>query len=108
VLWAIGFDNAICRFAVADIGKEESWDDLRGEKESNMDPVLERKSEECVRANLDGRNMLDLFYHPRRLKNADIPALEVRLQALSGCRRAASAWVRRCPSLRLGWCLEAG
>ena len=57
---AMGFVNAVCRFAVADIGKEESRDDFGGEKESNMDAILEGKSEEGMRLNLDGIDKLDL------------------------------------------------
>jgi hypothetical protein len=49
----MGLRDAICRFSVVDIGKEKSWDDFGGEKESNMDAVLEGKSEKGMRLNLD-------------------------------------------------------
>jgi hypothetical protein len=67
------FFNAVCRFAVADIGKEESRDDFGGEKESNMDAILEGNSEEGMRLDLDGIHKLDLGDHPKRLKKSDRP-----------------------------------
>lgn len=70
---ALRFFNAVCRFAVADIGKEESRDDFGGEKESNMDAILEGNSEEGMRLDLDGIHKLDLGDHPKRLKKSDRP-----------------------------------
>jgi hypothetical protein len=70
---ALRFFNAVCRFAVADIGKEESRDDFRGEKESNMDTILEGNSEEGMRLDLDGIHKLDLGNHPKRLEKSDRP-----------------------------------
>jgi hypothetical protein len=49
---ALGLVSAVCSFAVVDIREEESWDDFRGEKESNVDAILEGESEEQVRLDL--------------------------------------------------------
>jgi hypothetical protein len=47
------FVDAVAMFAVVDIGKEKSGDDLGGEEESNMDAILEGKSKEDMRLDLD-------------------------------------------------------
>ena len=50
------FVDAVARFSVVDIGKEKSGDDLGGEEESNMDAILEGKSKEDMRLDLDRKS----------------------------------------------------
>ena len=57
---AMRFVDAICSFAVVDIGKEQLRDDFWGEKESNVNAILERKGKEGIRLNLEMRKRLDL------------------------------------------------
>jgi hypothetical protein len=48
----LGLVRAVYSFAIVDIREEESRDDFRGEKESNVDAILEGEPEEQVRSDL--------------------------------------------------------
>ena len=56
---ATGLVSAVCSFAIVDIREEESWDDFRREKESNMDAILEGKCKEQMRLDLANGDALD-------------------------------------------------
>ncbi len=66
----MALDSAVCRVSVVDIRKYESRNNLRREKESNVDAILEGKPKEGMGLNLNRKATLvwSFFICPTKMK----------------------------------------